>query len=209
MDLFLWILGAVLVAVGLAGTVLPALPGAPLVWAGLACVAWADSFTRVSGWTLALLAVLAALTLAVDYLAAMLGAKRVGASRWAVVGALVGCLAGLVFSLPGLVLGAFAVLVLLLHVSGQPTPGKSLGVLLLCALPLAVGLVSAVPRAAAVAPAVAAMLALLAWQLDPLTIGRELTGTERAFVEQLFAVPGVGRLALQAALAQDIPVVQG
>lgn len=71
---------------------------------------------------------------------------------------------------------AFALLMLLLHVSGQPSFGTSLGLLLLCVLPFLVGRISVVPRIAAAAPAVAAMLALLAWRLAPLSIGRELTG---------------------------------
>jgi uncharacterized protein YqgC (DUF456 family) len=108
MELVLWLLAVVLVLIGLVGTVLPALPGAPLVWLGLLVAAWAEGFTRVSGWTLALLAALAALTLVADYAAAALGAQRVGASRWAIVGAFAGSLIGLVAGLPGLILGAFA-----------------------------------------------------------------------------------------------------
>ena len=107
MDVLLWILAAVCVAAGLAGVVLPVLPGAPLVWLGMLFAAWADGFTRVSGWTLAFLAVLAASTLVIDLVAGAAGAKRVKASRWAIVGAAVGTVVGLFFGLPGLVLGPF------------------------------------------------------------------------------------------------------
>lgn len=107
MTLVLWLFAVVLVVVGVVGTVLPALPGAPLVWLGLACAAWAEGFTRVSGWTLAVLAAFAGLTLVADYAAAALGAQRVGASRWAIAGAIVGSLCGLVAGLPGMILGAF------------------------------------------------------------------------------------------------------
>jgi uncharacterized protein YqgC (DUF456 family) len=69
--------------------------------------AWADGFTRVSGWTLAFLALLAASTLVIDVVAAAAGAKRVKASRWAIAGAAVGTVVGLFFGLPGLVLGPF------------------------------------------------------------------------------------------------------
>jgi uncharacterized protein YqgC (DUF456 family) len=103
----LWVAAAALVLVGVAGTVLPALPGPVLVLAGLCLVAWMDDFARVGGWTLAVLAVLTALTYAVDFAASALGAKRVGASRRAIAGALIGGLVGLFFGLPGVLLGPF------------------------------------------------------------------------------------------------------
>ena len=108
MSVLLWVLAAVCVAVGLAGLVLPALPGAPLVWLGLLFAAWAEDFTRVSGWTLGFLALLALCTIVIDLAASAAGAKRVGASRWAIAGAAAGTLAGLFFGLPGIVVGPFA-----------------------------------------------------------------------------------------------------
>jgi uncharacterized protein YqgC (DUF456 family) len=107
MELALWALAAVCVAAGVAGIVLPVIPGPPLVWLGLLLAAWADGFTRVSGWTLAFLGLLAASTLLIDLFSSVVGAQRVGASRWAIVGAAVGTVVGLFFSLPGLVLGPF------------------------------------------------------------------------------------------------------
>jgi uncharacterized protein YqgC (DUF456 family) len=107
MDLLLWILAAVCVGVGIAGVVVPVLPGAPLVWLGLLLAASADGFTRVSGWTLAFLAALAASTLVIDVVASAAGARRAKASGWAIAGAAVGTVVGLFFGLPGLVLGPF------------------------------------------------------------------------------------------------------
>lgn len=98
----------VLVAVGIAGTVLPALPGPVLVLAGLAVGAWADGFTRVGWLTLGLLAVLGGLAYLVDLAAAALGVRRFGASKRAAVGAALGTMAGLFFGLPGLFIGPFA-----------------------------------------------------------------------------------------------------
>ena len=92
---------------GIAGTVLPALPGPTLVFAGLVLAAWAEGFAEVGAATLAALGVLTALTFAVDFAASAFGARRVGASRRAVVGAALGMLVGLFFGLPGLVLGPF------------------------------------------------------------------------------------------------------
>lgn len=107
-NTWMWVLAALLVVAGLAGTVLPALPGIPLVYAGLVLGAWADDFQRVGWLTLALLGVLTLLSLVIDFAATALGAKRVGATRWAIVGAAVGTFAGLFLGIPGLIVGPFA-----------------------------------------------------------------------------------------------------
>ncbi len=96
-----------LVLAGIAGAVLPALPGLPLVFAGLLVAAWIDGFARVGAWTLAFLAVLTLLSFVVEYAAAAMGVKRAGASRWAVIGAALGTLFGAFFWVPGLLLGPF------------------------------------------------------------------------------------------------------
>ena len=107
MTALLFILAGLCIVAGVAGVVLPVLPGAPLVWLGLVLAAWADGFTRVSGWTLGFLGLLAASTLLIDFVATAAGAQRVGAGRWAILGAAAGTLVGLFFGLPGLVLGPF------------------------------------------------------------------------------------------------------
>lgn len=105
--MLLFVLAALLVAIGLAGTVLPALPGAPLVFAGLLLAAWADGFAHVGARTLAVLAALAVASLGVDVAATALGARRAGASPRALAGAALGTLVGLFFGIPGLLLGPF------------------------------------------------------------------------------------------------------
>jgi len=100
-------IAVILVVLGVMGTVLPVLPGALLVFAGLFLAAWAQDFARVGAWGLAIIGALMALSFAVDFIASMLGAKRVGASPKALVGAAVGGLAGLFFGLPGILLGPF------------------------------------------------------------------------------------------------------
>jgi uncharacterized protein len=107
MSGLLWALSVLLVAVGIAGTVLPALPGPVLVFAGLLAGAWADGFQRVGVGTLVLLGALTALAYVVDLAAMVLGVQRAGASRRAVAGAALGLLVGLPFGLPGLLLGPF------------------------------------------------------------------------------------------------------
>ena len=107
MTLLLWILATLLVLGGIAGLMLPALPGAPLLFAGLVAAAWAEDFTYVGTGTIIVLAVLAALISAVDFVAGALGAKRFGASPRAITGALIGGVVGLFFGLPGVLLGPF------------------------------------------------------------------------------------------------------
>jgi uncharacterized protein YqgC (DUF456 family) len=108
MHLLAWILAAILILAGLAGTVLPALPGLPLMFAGMWLAAWADGYARVSGWTIAFLGLLTILSIGVDIGATALGAKRVGAGKLAMLGAALGTLlGGLFFSIPGLILGPF------------------------------------------------------------------------------------------------------
>jgi uncharacterized protein YqgC (DUF456 family) len=105
MDILLWVLASLLVAVGFAGILLPALPGTVLIFAGLLIAAWADGFTRVGTWTLVLIAVIGLASYGVDFVAAALGARHVGASKRAVAGAALGTVLGLFFGLPGLILG--------------------------------------------------------------------------------------------------------
>ena len=102
-----YVLAIVLMVIGIAGTVLPALPGLPLVFAGMLLAAWAGGFEEVGGWTMAILALLTLLSLGIDFMATALGAKRVGASKPALVGAVLGTFAGLLFGLVGVFIGPF------------------------------------------------------------------------------------------------------
>ncbi|MGH7832607.1 MAG: DUF456 domain-containing protein [Candidatus Binatia bacterium] len=107
-SVLLWILAIGLVVIGMAGLVLPGIPGAPLVFAGLVVAAWAEDFKFVGWGALSVIGVLALLTYVVDFAAVALGAKRFGASKRAVVGAVVGGIVGLVFGIPGILIGPFA-----------------------------------------------------------------------------------------------------
>jgi hypothetical protein len=102
-TIVLWIVAIVLIAVGIVGTVVPAVPGVALMFAGMALGAWIDGFARVPVWVLVLLGVLALLAWIVDFAAGALGAKRAGASGRAIVGAAVGTVAGIFTGLWGLV----------------------------------------------------------------------------------------------------------
>src|SRR5512139_2952041 len=106
-PLFFQVAAVLLVIVGLAGTVLPVLPGVAFVFAGLLLAAWADGFARVGAITITILGLLTALAVAADFAASALGAKKLGASPRGILGATIGAVVGIFFGLPGLVLGPF------------------------------------------------------------------------------------------------------
>lgn len=108
MDIALWALAGAAVLLGLAGLVLPLLPGTPLLFGGLWLAAWLGDYAQVGIPVLVVLAVMALLAWGVDYVAAVVGVKRVGASHQAMAGAGAGALLGIFGGLPGLVVGPMA-----------------------------------------------------------------------------------------------------
>jgi uncharacterized protein YqgC (DUF456 family) len=97
----LWVLCVALIVLGLAGTVLPVLPGTLLVWAGIVLGAWIDDFARVSVTTVVVVSVLGVVAWGLDYAAGLLGAQKAGASKQALLGAAVGTVVGLFMGLVG------------------------------------------------------------------------------------------------------------
>jgi len=102
-----YLIAGLLVIVGIAGVILPALPGVPLVFAGLLLAAWGDGFHHVGWIALTVLGLLTLLSVVVDIVASALGAKGLGASRLAMVGAILGSLLGLLFRPWGVLAGPF------------------------------------------------------------------------------------------------------
>lgn len=107
-SFILYALAFLLVATGIAGLILPAIPGLPLMYGGLLLAAGANGFERIGWVPLLALGILTAISLLVDVLATVAGARRVGASRLALAGSAVGTLAGLFFMPLGLFVGPFA-----------------------------------------------------------------------------------------------------
>ncbi len=95
-----------LVVIGIAGTILPMLPGVPLVYAGLLLAAWHDSFDKVSILTMVIIGIVALLAWVVDFVASIMTAKKVGASKYALWGAGIGALVGILGGIPGLIIGS-------------------------------------------------------------------------------------------------------
>jgi uncharacterized protein YqgC (DUF456 family) len=141
----LWLLGVVLVALGVAGMLLPAVPGPPLIFVGFVVMAWAEDFQYVGSGTLTLLAVMALLAYLVDFVSGALGAKHFGASSRAAIGAAVGAVVGIFFGLPGILLGPFVGAVLGeltarddLHAASRAGIGATVGLLLGTAAKMAI-----------------------------------------------------------------------
>ena len=120
MDVLLYVIAAVLIAIGLVGAIVPLLPGIPLIFAGIWLIAGVDHYQHLGLWWLVGIAAVGAVGLLVDFLAGALGARRVGASVQAVWGAVLGTLVGIFFGLPGLLLGPFLGALL-----GELTAGNS------------------------------------------------------------------------------------
>lgn len=117
-----YVIAAVLVLVGVAGTIVPIVPGLPLVFAGMLLAAWVGDFEQISVATMVVLGVLTLLSLAIDFWAAAHGAKRVGASRKALIGAVLGTFVGIFFGPIGLFVGPFAG-----ALAGELLHGRGLG----------------------------------------------------------------------------------
>jgi len=106
------ILTFILMFLGLFGSVLPGLPGAPLILLGALLSAWYTGFTAVTWPVLLWLLILTLLSFILEFLASVLGVKKLGGSRWGMTGAFLGGIiglfaGGLVGVLVGPFLGAF------------------------------------------------------------------------------------------------------
>ncbi len=97
----------VIMLIGLLGNILPALPGTPLVLVGAVAHRLYFGATSASNLVMVILVLLALVALLLDFLATMLGAKKFGATWRGAIGAVIGGVIGLFFSLPGIILGPF------------------------------------------------------------------------------------------------------
>ena len=94
--------------VGLLGCVIPFLPGIPLAWLGLFIYALGTGFDKISITTIVVFFILMVLTVSVDFLAPMLGAKKYQASKYGLIGVFLGFAVGIVvFGFWGIILGPF------------------------------------------------------------------------------------------------------
>lgn len=107
-QIILWIVVIALFLIGLAGTILPALPGNILIFAGAFVYGICTEFERVTFWVLAALAGISVGAQVLDYAAEVYGAKRFGATKYGMWGAIIGGVVGfMILNIAGLVLGLF------------------------------------------------------------------------------------------------------
>ena len=107
-DIILWIFVIALFLIGLAGTILPTLPGNLLIFAGALVYGIFTEFEEVTLWVLAALAGISIGAQILDYVAEAYGAKRFGATKYGILGAIIGGIVGLMtLNIAGLILGLF------------------------------------------------------------------------------------------------------
>jgi len=147
-EILLWSGAALLLILGVVGLVFPAIPGPPLMWVGMLLAAWAEHFVHVGQKTLILLFVLMLIAVALDFIAGALGARKFGASGWAVFGATVGAIVGMFFFPIGLIAGPFVGAVIgevvagrNLDAAGRAGVGATIGLLVGTVAKVAIGVV--------------------------------------------------------------------
>jgi uncharacterized protein YqgC (DUF456 family) len=91
--------------VGLAGCILPMLPGTPLVFVGIYIYAWRGGFTIISKNLILIFLALTTISVIIEYISSSIGAKKLGASKLGFLGAFVGAVVGVFFIPWGLILG--------------------------------------------------------------------------------------------------------
>ncbi len=106
MELFWWLFTIVLLAVGLIGSVLPAIPGATIILAATVIHRIMLGPEKSLGWrALTVLVLLTLATYLIDVLSGYFGAKYFGATKWGTFGAIIGAIVGLFFGIIGLFIG--------------------------------------------------------------------------------------------------------
>ena len=106
MDILIMVLAIILMVGGIAGCVLPILPGAPLAYAGLLLL----HFTGLAHFSTAQLIVwliVVVVLQVVDYITPLLGSKYSGGTSFGNRGCVAGTLLGLFFMPWGVILGPF------------------------------------------------------------------------------------------------------
>ena len=107
MDIFLIVLGFVLVLLGIVGSFLPVLPGPLTGWFGL-LVLHLTSAVPMNWIYLGITLAVAVLIWMLDYIIPGMGTKKFGGSRYGVYGTTIGLIIGLLSPIPfGILIGAF------------------------------------------------------------------------------------------------------
>lgn len=100
-DMVILIIVLIFMLLGLLGTFLPFIPGIPLIFVSITAYAWYEGFDTITPKWIAFFAALTVLSLVMNYLATVLGARYFGSSSYGITGAFIGAVIGL-FVLPPL-----------------------------------------------------------------------------------------------------------
>jgi uncharacterized protein YqgC (DUF456 family) len=92
---------------GAIGSVVPILPGTPIIFIAAVLHRLYFGAAGANNWVLLGLLLLTVISFLFDYLSGTYGAKKLGATWRGMLGAIIGGLVGLFFSLPGIILGPF------------------------------------------------------------------------------------------------------
>lgn len=118
-EYLLYALSAICMLVGLAGCILPMLPGPPLAWLGMLLLHFTDRVDfSVTELVVSALVVIA--TLVLDYFTPMIGAKKFGGGKYGNRGCVIGTIMGMFFLPLGLILGPFLGAVIGELIAGKP-----------------------------------------------------------------------------------------
>jgi uncharacterized protein YqgC (DUF456 family) len=123
LEILLFIIVLMVMIIGLAGVILPVLPGIPLIFAAAVLYAVLTGFKQI---TLSLVLIFAGLTvfgLVVDYLANYLSVRKMGGGRAGAIGAVIGLMIGIWFGLIWIIILPFLLAVVLELIAGKEARG--------------------------------------------------------------------------------------
>jgi uncharacterized protein YqgC (DUF456 family) len=109
-EIIMFIIALMLMIVGMAGIILPLLPGVPIIFAAALLYGVATGFAQVTGQVILIFAILTAISLLLDWLATVIGVRKMGGSYLGMLGAFIGMIAGLLLpgvGIFGFIIGAF------------------------------------------------------------------------------------------------------
>jgi len=107
MEILILIVSLLFVLVGIAGSVLPALPGPPLSWIGL-LILYTMPNIKFDYWTLGITFVFTLIIVILDYVIPAQGTKRFGGSKYGIWGTNIGLIVGILAPIPfGFIIGPF------------------------------------------------------------------------------------------------------
>ena len=128
MDLYhttIFAISLLIMLVGLAGIILPIIPSIPLIWSGVFLYAICDRFKSIDWSLLLIFGILTIVSIVLDYFGGVIGAKKYGATRWGLIGSIIGGIVGFFMGgIIGLIFGPFFGAVLLELVFGKDLKGS-------------------------------------------------------------------------------------